>query len=234
MKTCEGSGIQLHSFLNSALYGGEWSASRTGRFPPPRGEEVPGTPWIGSWVGPRDGPETTAKRKNPFPCRESNPERPVRSLITLLTELYGSHVISYKVWIFRIFWKQKFPGASVMLFIVPKILWVLSTTDAFLFIIFCPSPLLRAGIVTGYRLDELGSGVRFPAGTWNFFLHHRVQTSSGAHPASYPMGTGRSFPGGKAAGWDANLTTHIRLVPRSRMHGATTPLPIRLHGVVLS
>jgi len=27
-----------------------------------------------------------------------------------------------------------------------------------------------------------------------------VQTGSGAHPASYPMCTGDSFPGGKAAG----------------------------------
>jgi hypothetical protein len=35
---------------------------------------------------------------------------------------------------------------------------------------------------------------------WEFFLHHRVQTGSGAHPASYPMGTRGSFPGGKAAG----------------------------------
>jgi hypothetical protein len=26
-----------------------------------------------------------------------------------------------------------------------------------------------------------------------------VHTSSGAHPTSYPMGTGGSFPGGKAA-----------------------------------
>jgi hypothetical protein len=29
---------------------------------------------------------------------------------------------------------------------------------------------------------------------------YRVQNGSGAHPASYPMGTRGSFPGGKAAG----------------------------------
>jgi len=29
---------------------------------------------------------------------------------------------------------------------------------------------------------------------------HRVQAGSEAHPASYPMGTGDSFPGGKATG----------------------------------
>jgi len=38
---------------------------------------------------------------------------------------------------------------------------------------------------------------------WQFFLHHRVQTVSGAHPASYPMGTG-----GEAAGaWSWLLTS---------------------------
>jgi hypothetical protein len=31
-------------------------------------------------------------------------------------------------------------------------------------------------------------------------LHHRVQTGSGAHPASYPIDTRGSFPEGKAAG----------------------------------
>jgi hypothetical protein len=45
-----------------------------------------------------------------------------------------------------------------------------------------------------------GSRVRFPTGAGNFSLHHRVQNGSGAHPASYPMGAGVSFPGGKAAG----------------------------------
>jgi hypothetical protein len=53
------------------------------------------------------------------------------------------------------------------------------------------------GTVTGYRLDDRIIGVRFPAGAGNFSLRHRVQTKPGAHPASYPMGTGGSFPGGK-------------------------------------
>jgi hypothetical protein len=46
----------------------------------------------------------------------------------------------------------------------------------------------------------LCSRVRFPAGAGNFSLHQRVQNGSGAHPASYPMDTRCSFPGGKAAG----------------------------------
>jgi hypothetical protein len=56
------------------------------------------------------------------------------------------------------------------------------------------------GIALGYGLDGRGSRVRFPAGARNFSLHHRVQNGSGAHPASYPMGTRGSFRGSKAAG----------------------------------
>jgi hypothetical protein len=48
------------------------------------------------------------------------------------------------------------------------------------------------------------SRVRFPAGTGNFSLHCRVQNGSGAHPASYPMGTRGSFPGVKRSGREAD------------------------------
>jgi hypothetical protein len=47
-------------------------------------------------------------------------------------------------------------------------------------------------IETGYGLDDQGVGFR------EFSLLHVVQTSSGVHPTSYPMGTGASFPGSKA------------------------------------
>jgi hypothetical protein len=47
--------------------------------------------------------------------------------------------------------------------------------------------------------------------------HHRVQISSGAHPASYARGTGESFPGVKAAR-GMKLTIHLQLVQRLRMH----------------
>jgi hypothetical protein len=56
------------------------------------------------------------------------------------------------------------------------------------------------GIELGYGLDDQGYSFRFPAGAGNFSLHHHVQNGSGAHPASYPMDTRSSFPGGKAAG----------------------------------
>jgi hypothetical protein len=56
------------------------------------------------------------------------------------------------------------------------------------------------GIAVGYGLDDRCSRVRFPAEAENFSLHYRVQNGSGAHPASYPMGTRGSFPVSKAAG----------------------------------
>jgi hypothetical protein len=56
------------------------------------------------------------------------------------------------------------------------------------------------GITTKYGLDDRMIGVRFRAGAGNFFLRHRVQTGSGTHPASYPMGTEGSFSAGKAVG----------------------------------
>jgi hypothetical protein len=55
------------------------------------------------------------------------------------------------------------------------------------------------GIALGYGMDDRGSRVRFPAETGNFSLHHRLRNGSGAHPASYPMGTRGSFLGGKVA-----------------------------------
>jgi hypothetical protein len=56
------------------------------------------------------------------------------------------------------------------------------------------------GIAPGYGLDDRGSRVQFPVRAGNFSLHQRVQNGSGAHPASYPMGTRGSFLGDKAAG----------------------------------
>jgi hypothetical protein len=44
--------VQIHIFLTSALGGGEWSASRPGRFTP--GERALRTHWIG-WLGSRAG-----------------------------------------------------------------------------------------------------------------------------------------------------------------------------------
>jgi hypothetical protein len=71
MKAHWGVEIQLHTFLASALDGGEWSASRPGRVTPR--ERGPGTHWIGGWVDPKDVLDAVVKRKIPSPRRESSP-----------------------------------------------------------------------------------------------------------------------------------------------------------------
>jgi hypothetical protein len=50
-------------------------------------------------------------------------------------------------------------------------------------------------IVSDYGLDDWGSILDRGRG---FSSSPCIQTGSGAHQASYPMGTGGSFPGGKA------------------------------------
>jgi hypothetical protein len=51
MKKYRGVDVYTQVFLNSALVGGEWSASSPGNFTP--GERAHGTHWIGGLVGPR-------------------------------------------------------------------------------------------------------------------------------------------------------------------------------------
>jgi hypothetical protein len=55
------------------------------------------------------------------------------------------------------------------------------------------------GIAAGYGLDDRGVRDRVPAGSRTFLSTHRPE-QLGAHPASYPMGIGGSFPAVKAAG----------------------------------
>jgi hypothetical protein len=61
----------------------------------------------------------------------------------------------------------------------------------------------RDSSASGYGLDDGGIGFRVPVGSRTFLLHV-VHTGSGAHPASYPMGTGSSFPGLKRQGREAD------------------------------
>jgi hypothetical protein len=51
--------------------------------------------------------------------------------------------------------------------------------------------------VSDYGLDDRAIIVRFLAGAKDFSSILCVQTGSGSHPASCPMGTGGPFPGGK-------------------------------------
>jgi hypothetical protein len=52
--------------------------------------------------------------------------------------------------------------------------------------------------VSDYELEDRAIEVRSLTEAEDFSSSPCVQTGSGAHPASYPMGTGGPFPGGKA------------------------------------
>jgi hypothetical protein len=77
---------KLHAFLTSALDGGEWSSSRSGRCKP--GATHPGTHWIEDWVGPRAGLGAAAK-KNPIIAPAGNWTRIVQPVAQSL------HWLSY-------------------------------------------------------------------------------------------------------------------------------------------
>jgi hypothetical protein len=79
MKAYGGVHVSIHTFLTSALVGGERSASRPSHFTP--GERGPGTHWIGGWVGARACLEDIEKRKFlTLPGLELRPlGRPARS-----------------------------------------------------------------------------------------------------------------------------------------------------------
>jgi hypothetical protein len=79
--------------LTSALDGGEWSASRPGRFTP--GERAPGTHWIGGWVGRRAVLDAVVKRKIPSPRRESNPRTPI---VQPVAQRYTDWAITALTW----------------------------------------------------------------------------------------------------------------------------------------
>jgi hypothetical protein len=86
-------------------------------------------------------------------------------------------------------------------------------------------------MTTGYGVDGWGIGVRVLVVL--VFTFHIVRTSSVSYPASYPVGTGGSFPGVKASGTQSwQLTSNY-----CRGQENVDPYihsPIRLHGVVCS
>jgi hypothetical protein len=89
------------------------------------------------------------------------------------------------------------------------------------------------GIATGYGLDDRGSRVRFPAGAGNFSLLRRVQTGSGAHPASYPICTGVLSLRVMRPGCEADHS-HPTSGEVKNAWSYTSTLNMFLHGVMLS
>jgi hypothetical protein len=78
MKTYGGVEVQLHTFLTSALVGGEWFVSRAGCFTP--GERAPGTHWERGRVNPRAGLDAVRKTGTSLP--ESNTDFTVLQLVS--------------------------------------------------------------------------------------------------------------------------------------------------------
>jgi hypothetical protein len=76
-------------------------------------------------------------------------------------------------------------------------------------------------------MDDGGS---IPSEAGKFPLHHRAQNGSGAHPASYPMGTKGFFPGGKAAEREAHHSPPSTAEVKNAWSYTSTP-QIRVHGV---
>jgi hypothetical protein len=69
MKAYGGVDVYSHIFLTSAVAGGEWSASRPGRFTP----KAPGTHWIRGWVDPGAGLDDLEKILDPAVTRTPTP-----------------------------------------------------------------------------------------------------------------------------------------------------------------
>jgi hypothetical protein len=88
-----------------------------------------------------------------------------------------------------------------------------------------------AGITTGYGLDCRGNGFRFPAEARDISLLHSVQTGSGAHPASHPMGTGVPSSWIKLPGREDDHSPSSSAEVKN--NGLYLHFPIRIHGVVL-
>jgi hypothetical protein len=76
----------------------------------------------------------------------------------------------------------------------------------------------------------LGYGVRFSARARDFSLLRSVKTGSGAHPASYPKGTGALSPGVKRAGRETDYSFPSSADVKNGR--AIPPLPIHQHGMV--
>jgi hypothetical protein len=74
-------------------------------------------------------------------------------------------------------------------------------------------------------MDDRGSRVRFPARVENFSLHHRVQNGSGAHPASYSMGTRVLSLGVKRPGREADDSPPSNVYKKPHLHSTTISVP---------
>jgi hypothetical protein len=113
MKAYGGVNVQIHIFLTSALAGGEWSASRPGRFTP--GQKAPGTHWIRGWVDPRASLDDVEKILDPTgtrtPTLRSSGPHPVAIPTTLSPLLLFMDMTFEKI---ILLWTMHYSEASPM------------------------------------------------------------------------------------------------------------------------
>jgi hypothetical protein len=113
------------------------------------------------------------------------------------------------------------------------IFWILS-----FFLLRCYNPRFSfgqyssVGIATRLRAGRSDSRVRFPAEAGNFSLR-RIQNGSGAHTASYLIGTRGSFLGVKRPEHEADHSPSYSAEVKEWME-LYLPSQIQLHGLVLS
>jgi hypothetical protein len=188
-------------------------------------------------VGSRAGLDTVVKRNIPSPCRDSNPWS--SSQAPLVSGMAGNNSRSSDHPGEEIHgWAGLIPFGACPVKEPPEELlsdsfkcwdlWVGITSSQYCYInIAVHFALIHWLIPISFTARP------FPAAAADFFLHHSVQNGSGAHPASYPMGTRGYVPGGKAVG--AWSWPHLHLVSRSNNAWSyTSAPPIRLQGMVLS
>jgi hypothetical protein len=89
-------GEWIHVILTSVLVGGEWSASRPGRFIP--GERASDIHWIGGWVGP-ELVWTTWRRENSLPHGHPNSDLSVvQPVATVWEGITCQKVLNRNAW----------------------------------------------------------------------------------------------------------------------------------------
>jgi hypothetical protein len=101
--------------------------------------------------------------------------------------------------------QNQFHKWHMFLFLIVLHLYGMKYLLCFTNTLSCTGARITRWYSTGLRPGR--SGVLVLAGAGNFSLHHCVQTGSGAHPSSCPMGIRGSCPVGKVAGALSSLTS---------------------------
>jgi hypothetical protein len=126
------------TIFTSAVDGGEWSASRPGRFTPE--ERDPGTHWKGCWVVPRAGLDDVENRKLLIlPGLELRPlGRPTRSQSLYRLRFPGSHSLSVRSIQFSI---------QLHKYIEVCEKWYIRSLERYTFLIHCPTYMVIRNVV---------------------------------------------------------------------------------------